>query len=122
MSPFPEFRLELERDAAAMIALWLLIHGGDPAPGEVEVSEATSILVSGVVAQLNAEFADIARPLDHAELAKRFGRLGLELGDAREHAVSEDEVISRGGFTCVKGPDDAPGCCVRLAVAIGPRK
>jgi len=92
---------DLNRDAAALIALWTQIHGGDPPPEPVEVSPAAAMIATAMVAQLRSEFKPMTAPLPGEELAARLSRLGLELRVA-------------GGLVCVKGPEGEPGCCVKL--------
>jgi hypothetical protein len=104
---------ELERDAAAFIALWFQINGGDPQPEPVEVSLATMMAATGLVAQLRSEFAPSAVPLSDEELAARLRRLGLEL-QLSDRRTRTDVAIDHYGMVCVKGPDGAPGCCVRI--------
>jgi hypothetical protein len=114
MSTYAEFPItaSVGTDAAALIALWLAIHGGDPAPGPVTPSAATALLAATLVTQLSQEFGEAARPLEHEELSKRLAPLGLRVD---VHNVEEDGVTIRGGFVCVKGDDGFPGCCVRMA-------
>lgn len=104
----------LERDAASFIALWLEIYGGDPPPEAVEAGPAISALVTGIVAQLRADFG--APVLSDEELAQRLARRGLRLSD-RPGAEGEPRSaeLLRGGFFCIKGPEGEPGCCVRIA-------
>lgn len=102
----------LNRDAAALIALWLDIHGGDPPPQEVEVSATAGLMATALVAQLNVELGTTETMSDR-ELNDRLSRLGLHLGDGHEHA-SDEVVRIAGGWTCVKGPEGEPGCCVRM--------
>jgi len=106
----------LDRDAAALIALWLQIYGGDPPPGQVEVSPATSMLAAAMVTQLSTEYRASVAPLTNAQLAARLSRLGLELGQTDEDTKSEIASFPR--LTCVKGPDGEPGCCVGSPVHI----
>jgi hypothetical protein len=48
-----EFVLAHEPDIAWLIALWIAIHGGDPAPeGPVEVDETTALLAAALAARL----------------------------------------------------------------------
>jgi hypothetical protein len=105
----------LERDAASFIALWLEIYGGDPPPEAVEVGAATSALVTGIVAQLRADFG--APALSDEELTVRLARRGLRLSDRLVEPGSEPRSaeLRHGGFFCVKGPQGEPGCCVRIA-------
>jgi len=54
--------VDLDRDAAALIALWLQIYGGDPIPARVEASPATATLAAAMVTQLRSEFKESANP------------------------------------------------------------
>jgi hypothetical protein len=92
---------DLDRDAAALIALWLQIHGGDPLPEPVGISPAAAMIATAMVAQLRSELKPWTAPLSGEQLAVRLSRLGLEL------RLSERLV-------CVKGPEGEPGCCVRI--------
>jgi hypothetical protein len=92
---------DLDRDAAALIALWTQIHGGDPPPEPVEISPAAAMIATAMVAQLRSELKPRTAPLSAEELAVRLSRLGLEL------QLSERLV-------CVKGPEGEPGCCVSI--------
>jgi len=90
---------ELNRDIALLLAIWVAIHGGDPAP--VEPGPATSLTAGALVAQLRSQVKPLADPLSDRQLAEQLRRLNLD-------------VTFGGGFVCVRGPDGAPGCCVRL--------
>ena len=116
-----EFTEALERDAAALIALWLQIYGGDPPPQEVIVSPALGMVATAIVTQLRGEFG--ASALSFAELSERLARIGLELGRGEEHDQQHEQheaghVFVRAQFTCVKGPDDFPGCCVGVPFGV----
>jgi hypothetical protein len=107
--------VDLQRDAAALIALWLLIHDGDPPPEQVEPSAATAVLAAAMVTQLRSEFSESTKPLSDEQLSARLGRLGLQLGMPENPAVAEAvRIIS--GFVCIRGPEGEPGCCVRMPV------
>lgn len=103
----------LNRDAAALIALWFQIYGGDPPPQQVEVSSTAGLIAAALVTQLNAELGAADAVLSHKELTSRLSRLGLKLGGGHEQVQGEDIRIA-GGLTCVKGPDGEPGCCVLM--------
>jgi hypothetical protein len=107
----PPINKALNRDAAALIALWLQIYGGDPPPQTTEVSAASGLIAAALVTQLTAELG--TPELSDAELDARLSRFGLTLGDGHEH-VSDEAITIRGGLTCVKGPEGEPGCCVFL--------
>jgi hypothetical protein len=102
---------ELDRDAAALIALWFQINGGDPPPEPVEVSPVTAMVATAMVAQLRSEFGPSTAPLSDEELAARLRRLGLEL-QLSDRRARTDVAVDLYGIVCVKGPDGAPGCCV----------
>ena len=72
-----EIVVDLDRDAAALIALWLQIYGGDPIPAQVEASSVTAMLAAAMVAQLRSEFAESANLLSEEQLSARLGRLGF---------------------------------------------
>ncbi|HUA31587.1 MAG TPA: hypothetical protein VMC03_22100 [Streptosporangiaceae bacterium] len=107
----PPISKALNRDAAALIALWLQIYGGDPPPQNTEISPAAGLVAAALVTQLTAELG--APMLSDAELDVRLSRFGLGLGDGHEH-VSDEAIKIVGGWTCVKGPEGEPGCCVLL--------
>jgi hypothetical protein len=69
---------DLQCDAAVIIGLWLLIHGGDPLPDEVEVSPATGILAAALVGQLAREFEASERSFGDAELRTRLARIDVD--------------------------------------------
>jgi hypothetical protein len=73
------FIADLDRDAAALIALWIEIYDGDPILAQVEVSPATAALAAAMVAQLRSEFTQSTGPLPDEELSARLGRLGSNL-------------------------------------------
>jgi len=104
----------LSRDAAALVALWLQIYGGDPPPQEVQLSPTLSLAAAALVAQLSEEYRPSAEPLSNHELADRLRRLGLELGDGAEHDANEVEAAFRlpSRCTCVRVLNEGPGCCV----------
>jgi hypothetical protein len=106
--------VDLDRDAAALIALWLQIWGGDPIPARVEASPATAALAAAMVTQLRSEFREPASPLSDEQLSARLGRLRLrlELPETR----TTGEVVTASGFICTRGPDGEPGCCVRMPI------
>jgi hypothetical protein len=107
----PPINKALNRDAAALIALWLQIYGGDPPPQQTEVSPASGLIAAALVTQLTAELG--APTLSDAQMDARLSRFGLRLGNGQER-VSEEAITIRGGWTCVKGPEGEPGCCVLM--------
>jgi hypothetical protein len=109
-----EIIADLDRDAAALIALWIEIYGGDPIPAQVEASPATAALAAAMVAQLRSEFTQSTGSLPDGELSARLGRLGLEL--ERPGLTREAVVSTASGFVCVRGPAGEPGCCVRMPI------
>jgi hypothetical protein len=58
-----------ELDVASLIALWLAIHGGDPAPSEIVVNDKTAALIA---AALDSQLADT---VESAPREDRTGRL-----------------------------------------------
>jgi hypothetical protein len=109
-----EIVVDLDRDAAALIALWLQIYGGDPIPAQVEASPATATLAAAMVAQLRSEFAQSTKPLPEEQLSARLGRLGLRLELPEKRTTGE--VVTGSGFVCTRGPEGEPGCCVRMPI------
>jgi hypothetical protein len=115
VNPIPrEIVADLERDAAALIALWLLIHDGDPPPQQVEPGTATAALAAAMVVQLRSEFTASANPLSDEQLSVRLGRLGLRLELPEKRAAEVGRSVI--GFVCVRGPEGEPGCCVRMPI------
>jgi hypothetical protein len=112
-----EIFVDLERDVAAFIALWLLIHDGDPPPEQVGPSAATAALAAAMVIQLRSEFTESAKPLSDEQLSARLARLGLQLQLPEKPAAAE-AVRPVTGLVCIRGPEGAPGCCVRLPVLL----
>jgi hypothetical protein len=106
--------VDLDRDAAALIALWLQIYGGDPIPARVEASPATAALAAAMVTQLRSEFKESANPLSDEQLSGRLRRLGLQLELPEKRTTGE--VITGSGFVCTRGPEGEPGCCVRMPI------
>jgi len=100
----------LDRDASALIALWLQIYGGDPIPARTEVSPAAGLAATALVTQLSAELG--TPTLSNVELDARLSRLGLRLGEHQEQM--SEEIKLAGGLTCFKGPEGEPGGCVFL--------
>lgn len=109
-----EIVVDLDRDAAALIALWLQIYGGDPIPAQVEASSVTAMLAAAMVAQLRSEFAESANLLSEEQLSARLGRLGLRLELPEKRTTGE--VVTASGFVCTRGPEGEPGCCVRMPI------
>jgi hypothetical protein len=109
--------LDLERDAAVLIGIWLRIHGGDPPPAQVELSPAAAVLAAAMVAQLRSEFSESASSLSDEQLSARLGRLGLEL-KLPERPPGTETVRKSLGLVCISGPEGEPGCCVRMSVQL----
>lgn len=109
-----EIVVDLDRDAAALIALWLQIYGGDPIPAQVEASPTTAMLAGAMVAQLRSEFAESAKLLPNEQLSARLGRLGLRLELPEERIPGE--AVTASGYLCTRGPEGEPGCCVRMPI------
>jgi hypothetical protein len=69
-----QLELNLERDAAYLVLLWLLIHGGDPlnsgVDNPVQVSDEVSDAALDLVTKLSIEFAD-TRLTEHSQFAAR---------------------------------------------------
>lgn len=85
-----EMRLAHERDAAWLIALWLAIHGGDPAPKEGEV--VSSRLQEA--AALNA-IAALAEGLDEVTRQAVVYALAPKKGQMEMHAVRPEAATKR---------------------------
>jgi hypothetical protein len=111
-----EIFVDLERDVAALIALWLQIHDGDPPPEQVQPGAATAALAAALVMQLRSEFTASTKPLSDEQLSTRLGRLGLRLELPEKRTAEAASSIT--GFVCVRGPEGAPGCCVRMPVQL----
>src|SRR5690348_2277791 len=60
-------------DAAWIIALWLWIHGGDPAPFEL-ADETTELLARGLVGHLNGARSEAPR-----DAIEKMAKLGIQV-------------------------------------------
>jgi hypothetical protein len=67
-----------ELDVAWIIALWLAIHGGDPAPIEVNVEEVERIAES-VLKAAHASKAQIERTVTLEQLQGAFKEMNIEV-------------------------------------------
>src|SRR5947209_9493224 len=68
-----------ELDAAWIIALWIAIHGGDPAP-ELVAAQAIAALAQYVNAPARANFS-------FTELQAQFAKLGVQATERAEEAA-----------------------------------
>ncbi len=89
----PAVLKEREADVAALIALWIAIHGGDPAPRKVVVNDTTLL----IAAALDRHLANTI------EIADREGRSKVSLPE-RLKALGIERVNDEGGhgdeFVC----------------------
>jgi len=70
-----------EVDIASIIALWIAIHGGDPAPSEIMIDDATAGLIAAALdSHLTNTVADDRRE-EHREivLRERLKEFGVEV-------------------------------------------
>jgi hypothetical protein len=75
---------ERELDVASLIALWLAIHSGDPAPSEIVVDDKTAALIA---AALDSQLANI---VESAPREGRTARLEERLRSFRIEMVPND--------------------------------
>jgi len=68
-----------ERDAAWIIALWLAIHGGDPAPEQI-AAQAIAALAQYVARPVQQSFS-------FADLQAQFGKLGIQVTERAEEST-----------------------------------
>jgi len=80
-----QLTLAHELDAAWIIALWKAIHGGDPAPGEIQVDARSAELVGELVDHLGQTVGRGAQPLTQATFGARLGQLGIQM---QRHAAA----------------------------------
>ena len=78
--PIQPIYLAHELDAAWIIALWLAIHGGDPAP-EVIAAQAIAALAQYVNGTRQETFT-------FAELKAQFGKLGVVVTEREKEVAS----------------------------------
>lgn len=79
--PPHEYVLAHELDAAWIIALWLAIHGGDPAP---------EAIAAQAIAALAPYLGGAQSSLSFTELKSQFANLGIQV---TERAVEDREVV-----------------------------
>jgi hypothetical protein len=98
-----------ERDAAWIIALWLAIHGGDPAPDGVLHVDETSVLLATTLSHHLATTHRIT-PLEPEQLRARLADAGLTLSEPCSDAeVAEFQVAKKDlivGGRCVRWGDE----------------
>lgn len=88
----PQIKLAHEPDAAWIIALWLAIHGGDPAPDRLTVTDAEAVKVAKIAATslltymsaIAAGDAEVLGAESRAALGSAVKRIGAELLAAPE--------------------------------------
>jgi hypothetical protein len=102
-----------EPDIAWIIALWLWIHDGDPAPVEVALNSRTAVLADEFAGYL-AKTMKSERTIPTVEaLQQRLQqlKLPLEVTEAKVDARPTEElhVLPR-----PSSGNEPPGCCVRL--------
>jgi hypothetical protein len=76
MAPMTRYAREL--DVSALIALWLAIHGGDPAPSEVRIDNETTLLIAAALDRQLATTLGANQPTEPAELVQRLEAFGIE--------------------------------------------
>jgi len=102
MSRFTEVIEAHVPDVAWLIALWLAIHGGDPAPeGGVEVAVSEELVAQGALFLASLSEATKTTRLEGGALRDGLRRLGLTPHDGRE--------VCRGNVICIVGGGFAPG-------------
>jgi hypothetical protein len=69
-----------ELDVASLIALWLAIHSGDPAPSEIVVDDKTAALIAAALdSQLANTIESAPREDRTARLEERLRSFGIEM-------------------------------------------
>jgi len=82
-----------DRDIAALIALWIAIHGGDPAPSEVVVDETAILLAAALDSYLASTIEGASRAdRPRARLEERLHALGVEIVGERERRHEDEEL------------------------------
>lgn len=68
-------------DVASLIALWLAIHGGDPAPSEIVVDDKTAALIAAALDSQLANTVESATRENRttARLEERLKSFGIEM-------------------------------------------
>ena len=69
-----------ELDIAALLALWIAIHGGDPLPSEIVVDETAVLIAAALDRHLTNTVEGVSREYrPTARLAERLRALGVEV-------------------------------------------
>ena len=82
----PKTRFARELDVSALIALWIAIHGGDPARSEVTVDDETTLLIAAALdRQLAVTHGEEGGRGDSAVLLERLKAFNTEaIGELAE--------------------------------------
>jgi hypothetical protein len=83
-------------DIAALIAIWIAIHGGDPSPSEITIEDGTATLIAAALDRYLATTVgeagreDPSRDdLKRAQLEERLKSLSIELLPERDEQRNE---------------------------------
>ena len=74
-TPAPAFA-DRTRSVSSLIALWLAIHSGDPAPSAISVDETATLLAGALDLYLAGTIEGSVR--DDQAIAERLGSFGIE--------------------------------------------
>ena len=95
-------------DVAWIIALWLRIHGGDPAP-DAQISETTELLARGLVGHLNATRTEAPK-----DVIEKMAKLGIKVSVHAEGKPVEINSTQEFYEMNLRGQGLPPKTCVRL--------
>ncbi|MER5636555.1 hypothetical protein ABT095_06355 [Kitasatospora sp. NPDC002227] len=98
MTQTEDIQLVHELDAAWILALWIFIHGGDPAPGSISVDRAAVLAAAGLSEHLAAKIKPSQRVVNLEQLQAKLKPLGIQVerGEARhEKPADEPQTIPR---------------------------
>ena len=95
-----------QQDAAWLITLWLAIHGGDPGPDEVVISDAEAREAATAIVAAVAPYtrAGLALPPVRQEMLNKLGLSPFQPGGKAGQEQAAACFITPVGARCTKGP------------------
>jgi hypothetical protein len=104
----PKTRFARELDVSALIALWLAIHGGDPARREITVDDETTLLIAAALDRQLAVTLGNGKQGDARELLERLEAFNIEATgelaesiEANVHCFKVPDGSAKGGYVTV---------------------
>ena len=114
-----KFVLAHELDVAWIIALWLAIHGGDPAPEVSQIDEQAERLATSLVEHLQKTLTPQRKEISVREIEAGLQALGIQVEERQVRAETR-ALPAAGTIICTEVPGPRHIYCFKMPAVKGP--